>query len=169
MPKQTKSRKRDANFVVLKVDKELALATLADGAALSSALLDLNDDLTIIGTDLTWVIETLTPGEGPIDVGVNIGGYSAAQIVEAVDASPSSRADVIALEHTKRRVRHVGTFAGQLANEVLNNGNKVRTRKLFYKLANDVDLNMWAINRSGGALTTGAIVHASGKVYARWT
>ena len=154
---------------MLKVNAQVALAALAANVAVKTALLNLNDDLKVISTDLTWAIQTLTPGEGPIDMGLASDAYTVTQITEAMDASPSNRADEVALERTRRRVRLAGTLSGQLADSVLNDGNKVRSRKLYWNFAADVDLAVWAINRSGTTLTTGAFLEVSGEIYAVWT
>ena len=163
------ARKRQSNFVTLKVDRFLTLSTLADNIALDGALLDLNDDLVVISADLSWAIRGGTAGEGPIEVGLSSSAYSVTQITEAIDASPSNRADEVALERTRRRVRSVGQFPVTAGEEVLFDGAFKRARKLYWKFASDVDLNIWAVNRSGATLTTGMIVHVTGRVYARWT
>ncbi len=166
-----KPRRRSSNFVVLKVQAALALGTLADDAVITATLLDLNDDLKVIGADLTWSIRDLAAGEGPILVGLSTNAYTVAQIVEAIDASPNNRSDEIALERTRRKVRNVGSFAGALPNgETLNEGRPMRTRKLYWKLSTDRNIVFWAQNKSGVAnLATGAFVEVSGKVYAQWT
>ena len=168
MAPRTKSarRRRDPNFVVLKVNAQVALGTLAANVAVKTALLNPNDVLKVISADLTYSIQTLTPGEGPIDCGLSSDAYSVTQIVEAMDASPSNRADEVALERTRRRVRLAGTFPGETADSTLNDGRKLRMRKMYWSFAADVDLACWAINRSGSTLTTGAFLEVSGEVYA---
>ncbi len=171
MPKarRSRSRKRDPNFVVLKVAASLPLLTLASSAVVKTDLLAISDDVEIISTDLVWTIEGLTPPEGPVHVGLAKSAYTVAQIAEATDASPTSRSDDVQLEHSRRRVRTVGTFSGGVSNESLNDGRVLRTRKLYWKLANADDLVLWAQNRFSAPLTTGADICVQGKIYARWT
>jgi len=166
--KRSGTRGRSKNFVVLKVQANLTLATLASDAAIDAQLLSIDDDLSLISADLLWAIDGLTVNEGPIEVGLNSDSLTPAQIVEALDASPSNRGDRIALERTGRPVRTGGMFAGQVANENLNNGQFVRV-KLRFPLSQNQELNHYAVNRSGATLTTGASVRVSGKIYARWT
>ncbi len=164
------TRGRSSNFVVLKVSASLALSTLGDDVVITGTLLDLNDDLKVIGADLTWALRDLTTGEGPIEVGLSTNAYTVAQIAEAVDASPNNRSDEIALERTRRKVRGVGVFAGVISNgEVLNDGKPVRSRKLYWKMATDRNLVIYAQNRSGSSLTTGGVIDVAGKVFAQWT
>jgi len=172
MPPSRRSRnqrKRDKDFVVLKVAANLALGALANDVVIAGDLLDLNDDLKVISTDLTWGMRDHTPGEGSIGVGLNIDSYTVGEIAEALDASPTDRADAIALERSSRKVRTVGKFAGILAEETLNDGKPIRSRKLYWSLANDRDLQLHAVNRSGATLTTGTVITVEGNVYATWT
>ncbi len=145
------------------------MLTTGDNVALTATLLDLNDDLKVIGTDLTWATRDFTAGEGPIQVGVSNNQYSAAEIVEALDASPAHRADEIALERSARKVRNVGVFMISNADESLADGRVVRTRKLYWPLAGSANMVIWGVNRSGAALTTGGVIEVQGKVYAKWT
>ncbi len=165
-------RRKSPNFVVLKVSASLALGALANDTVITATLLDLNDDLKIIGVDLTWNIGNYTlSNEGPVEVGLSTNAYTVTQILEAVDASPSSRSDEIALERSARRVRHVGVFplAANPAGESLNDGKPVRSRRLYWPLSTDRNVVIWGLNRSGAALTTGAVIDVQGKVYAKWT
>jgi len=161
-------RRSSKNFVVLKIDASLALSTLATDTVLAGDMIDLNDDVKIISSDLVWTLRDLTPGEGPIIVGLNSDAYSVTNILEAVDASPSDRGDLLSLENAGRNVRVVGSFDGQLANNVLNDGKMIRTRKMYWKFAANRDLQMFALNRSGGTLTTGANLRVIGNLYAEW-
>ena len=93
MAKGRSRRKRDPNFVALKVQQGSALGALANDTATVSTLIDFNDDLYLISSDLSYAIHGLTAGEGPIEVGLNSSAMTEANIVEALDASPTSRAD----------------------------------------------------------------------------
>ncbi len=170
MPRKgsSRSRGRSKNFVVLKVNAALQLATLANGIVVDADLLDLADDVNLISADLQASILGLTAGEGPIEVGVNSDALTVTQVLEAITASPTSRGDRIALERTSRPVRSLGTFSGVGTEEVLNNGLPIRI-KLKFALSQNQVLRLFALNLSGATLTTGAVVRLSGKIYATWS
>ena len=161
-------RGRSKNFFVSKVNKDIALSTLANGVVVSDTLLDLVQDAWIISADLSWSIRDLTAGEGPIEVGITSSVLSATEIAECLDASPNSQDDRVPLERTLRPVRDVGSFPGLASEEVLNNGNRFRT-KIKMVITSARDLRIYARNSSGIAnLATGAVVRAHGKVYGNW-
>ncbi len=166
--RKRRRRRRDSNFVVLKADASVALSTLLNGVAIPGVLLDLNDDVQVISADINWILRGLTAGEGPIEAGLCTSPMTASLITEALDASPNSRGDRIALERSGRPVRTAGTFPGVAADEVLNDGRPLRSRKLYWKLAGDLNLSMYAVNRGGATLTTGASLIARATIYARW-
>ena len=60
-------------------------------------LLTISDNAKVISTDFTWSIRDHTAAEGPIDVGLALSSLTIAQVIEALDASPSSRSDTIAI------------------------------------------------------------------------
>jgi len=70
-------------------------------------------------------------------------------------------------EQARRPVRRSGSFTGLSTNERLNDGKAVRTKISMY-LAEGIELDAWAFNGSGSALTTGAVVHIWGTVYGVW-
>jgi len=162
-------RGRSKNFVVIKVDAELALGALVSNVAVVGALWDINDDIKVISARLNWSLKGGTTGQGPIQVGLAKDAYTVAQIIEALDASPNNRADDVQIEFTNRKVRSVGSFPNFVSDEVLNNGVPILTRKLYWKFATDNDLQVFAANRSGGTLTSGGAIRVFGEVYAEWT
>ncbi len=162
------SRRGRSNFVVLKVNTTFTLGALADNTIQEAALIDITGEMTLIGADLTWTLRDLTPGEGPVQVGLNHSIYNAAEIVEALDASPRFRGDMLALEKNSRKVREIGAFSGLAEAEVLNNGLPVRTSKMYWKFEQDTEPEIWAMNRSGSTLTTGSRINVTGVLYARW-
>ncbi len=125
------------------------------------------DPHVVISADLNWSVRDLTPTEGPVEVGLSTNDLSITEIIESLDAVPSGRDDVIALERTKRPVREVGMFSGVAAEEVLNDGKPIRTRMGFRHSATTAT-NIFAVNRSGATLTTGGVVTVTGKLYVRW-
>ncbi len=148
----------------------LALLTTGSNSVVAVALSDTVDDsVYAISMDARLAIRNLTPGEGPIVVGVAHGDYTAAEIEECLEAVASwDRGDKIAQEQAGRKVRTVGVFAGALAEESLNQGMPIRTR-LGFMLEPGTTLDWWAWNKSGAALTTGGVVEANGQVWARRT
>ena len=170
MVKKTSPRRkrRDSAFVVLKVNATLGLSTLANATVLMGSLLDIADDVYLISADLVWSIFDQTPGEGPLNVGIASSNLSVTQVKEAIEASPTSRGDRIALEKSGRPVRQAGIFTGIADSESLNNGNEVRT-KLRFRLDQAQTLNTYVFNQSDSSLTTGTKMTVTGKLYARWT
>jgi len=160
-------RRTKRKWVTWPVTSIISLTTLAAATALEANLLDNVDEAHFYSARGSWSIRDLTPGEGPIQVGFNDGVYSAAEIVEAVDASPTSRSDRINIERAGRAVRNVGAFPGEVSQEVLNDGRMVYTKVLMNMSGSSV-LNIYAINRSAAALTTGAVVRFEGLLTGYW-
>ncbi len=169
MPVKRTGRKRSRkNFVALPVSAQLTLGTLAANTVLTANLIaTLTEDLFVISADLTWALLAHTAGEGPIEVGVAHGDLSVAEILEAVAAAPTGPGDIIQNERSHRPVRQSGAFPGLNTDEVIAQGSKVRTRCKFL-VSDGVAFNAYALNRSGGTLTTGALVRVSGNLYGRW-
>ncbi len=170
---KTQKRTVTANkaFQALPVNASLALSTLATETALTVALSALADDFYVISADLTWTIRDLTGGEDPIHVGLANGDLSVAEIKEAINAAPTSRSDIVAREHARRPIRRIGSFVSGSANlfgNYLNDGKPIRTKVKMY-LAEGVELNAFAFNASGAALTTGAVMRVYGTLYGRWS
>ena len=166
MPPVKKARGKKP-WVRLKVNVGFALLTLADATALLQTIIDNVDDFFWYSSQLSWSLLNLTAGEGPIEVGLCDGVYSVAQIKEAVDASPTGRSDRIALERTKRSVRGVGQFNGLTTEESLNNGLPVYTKTLINMSGSSV-MSAYALNRSNGPLTTGAVINITGVLVGYW-
>ncbi len=159
---------RNRNFVVIPFENTLALSTLATDAVLTDpALASLEEDLFVISVDCQFQIDGLTQSEGPITVGWAHGDLSVAEIAEAINAAPTGPRDIIANERARRPVRKAGRFSGLTAEETLNNGLPIRNVCKFL-VSDGVPFNMWARNRSGSALTTGAQIKYGGVVYGQW-
>ncbi len=170
MPKTAKkrSRRRSANFGVLPFDETLVLSTLADNAITTAALQVLTQDFDVRSIDALCTIDGVTLGDGPLQVGWAQSNLIGAEIVEYLDAAPTSQTDVPAIEHAKRRVRSLGAFRGSAGSETLNDGKPIRSRMFIRVPDGDAVADMWLVNRSGAALQTGAIVHFQGKIYGHW-
>ncbi len=125
------------------------------------------DGTFLISADLVWGLRGITPGEGPIVVGLAHSDYSAAEIEEALEAITSwDEGDKVAQERRRRKVRTVGMFSGETATQVLNDGKPIKT-KLGFAIAEGDTLAVWGWNKSGATLTTGQIITAQGGVNAR--
>ncbi len=155
-------------FQVLKVNVTSALGTLGTATVADVELTALQDaKFKVISADLLLAIRDLTPGEGPIEIGIFNGDLSNTEVGEALDATPVSQSDIIPIERLKRPVRLAGIFSGQLAHETLNDGKRMRI-KLRTILNNGTQLAVFMRNQGGAALTTGAVVNISGQIYGYW-
>lgn len=147
---------------------DMALTTLGTDQLLSGTLTNFGTTkVQCISADCYWSYDGLTAGEGPLRVGFNNSDLTDDQCEEALDAAPTSQADIILMERTKRPVREAGRFAGLSTNEVLNDGVAVRTR-LGFVLDEGAELDFWVRNEGEAALTTGSRMKVSGKLYMRW-
>ncbi len=165
--KYTRKRRRsNKNFVAIPINTQQALGTLADETVLTFPLTTaFGEDLFCISADL--LISTDAMQEGPLGVGAAHGDYTVAEIKEYVDANLTDPDDKIAQERARRQIRRVGLFPSQGNNEVLNDGKPIRV-KLKFSVGDTKTLNVWAMNHSGGALTTGATLTVTGTIYGRW-
>ncbi len=154
-------------FQALPISASMALSTLADNTVLSAAITALADDFWVNSAHLTWTLRDLTPGEGPIHIGMANLDLSVAEIKSAISATVTSRSDIIEREEARRPVRRVGSFDGLSEAQTLNNGNPIKTIVKMY-LAEGIEMGIWALNASAATLTTGAIVEVIGMLYGNW-
>ncbi len=163
-------RGRRRSLVPVKFQFESSLLTLANNTALlATTVATLQQDFDIVTTHLNIAVHGQTPGEGPLEFGIAETQYSVTEIVEALDASPTSQYGV-AQERSSRKVRSAGLVPGLLANETLNDGVPVKC-KMFTKAFGNDSLGMmsfWTVNRSNAALTTGTVVEVTGVHWGRW-
>ncbi len=164
-----RQRRRDRHFVAIPFHVQKALATLADNTVIGAQLLGatFNEDIDIKSIDATWSLDTQTVGEGPIEVGYNHDDLSVTEILEALDVKLLGPGSLIEKERVSRPVRRVGSFAGQVANEVLFNGRTER-RTIKFLVNSGHAMALYAVNRSGGQLTGGAILSVTGMIYGVW-
>ncbi len=175
MPKTRKvgARRRQSNFQAIPVNQSLALVTLANGVAVKQTMVTLTHPARMISADLAWYIHDLAVGEDPILVGVAAGDYTVAEIAEAINAAPTSPSDRIEKEQAQRFVRKVGLINGGGGSADvgvparLKDGQPIRT-KMRWLVGDDQEPVIWAMNRSGAALTTGASLVVIGTLYLRW-
>lgn len=163
-------RRYNANFVVIRFSASLPLLTLASNTVLLTGLFggasaQINDRaVRLVSVDGYWAIRGVTAGEGPIMVGVAHSDYSVAEIQECLTSNALDTGDMISTERSRRLVRDVGQFSNAGTNEVLNDGRPKRT-KVGITTPTGFDYSMWAWNKSGATLTTGAVLEVSGKAY----
>lgn len=171
------AKKRDRNFVVIPVAGSLALGTIGNDIVMSVDLTgSLGEDLFCISADLNWYVRGLTAGQGdPMTVGVAHSDYSDTEIRECVDGTYTSPDELIEKEQTMRKVRksaqmmpldddndHVILHAVPIFE-----GWSMRTR-MGWSIGDGKAASAWIWNRSGGALTTGAVLEFDGNLYGRW-
>ncbi len=148
----------------------LNLATLASNTALTTPTVDsLEQDFHIVSTDLLCSLAEMTINEGPLDFGLAEQGYTAAEIVECLDASPLSQYGP-EMERSKRRVRLYGRFPGDAISQEVNDGESIR-RKMFLRTfgtSNFAAARVFIVNRDSNPLTTGGILKISGTHWGRW-
>lgn len=161
-------KRGNKNFRAIRVSALVSLGTLADNTHVKATLLDNTDqEMYVVSADLMWTVRDHTGAEGPLIVGLSHGDYTVGEIKEWYESSGSATtADMIALEQSRRRCRDAGMFSGALSDENLNDGKPIRTTCKF-SIAEGAKLDFWVRNDSGAALTTGAEVICSGKVYVK--
>ncbi len=118
-------------------------------------------------------INGLTDAEGPILVGMTNTRISAAEVAECINADPQSPLDVPAQERSMREVYPIMVFAlwtttkDPAVNEIRN-----EYRALHYpwkEIPEGTGLDLFAMNRGGGALTTGAAVNFQLTTIGEWS
>ena len=169
MAKHGRANRR--SFQVGQLDAALSLGTLANADLISGDLFSgdvVDDDTYMISTKLSWGIDDLTDGQGPILVGIAHGDYTDAEIEEWIEASNSlGSGNMIEKERSRRKCRRVGMFSGSGPVETLNDGKPIST-KLRFMLSTGQNLKFWAYNKSGSSLsTTVPVVRINGPIFMR--
>ncbi len=154
-------------LVYLPFEGEIALGTSLNDAILMLAAQTLLQDFHIYGVKLICTIDGLTQNEGPIEVGWADSELIGAEILEKLDASPTSQTDIPAVEHARRRVRKLGQFSGN-PSEKLADGVAIWSKMWVPVNDGQALIDVWVVNRSGAQLTTGAVVNFSGYIVGRW-
>ncbi len=146
------------------VFQTLALSTLADATVLTSNLTNASDNsYRLLTSKVTWAIDGIIAGEGPLTVGYAHNDYTVTEIKECLEAEANiDLGDKVAQERANRLVRRVGSFSG-VANEVLNDGKPITTR-LNWLIAETKTATLFVYNQSGAPLSTGARVVVNGSV-----
>ncbi len=163
-----KRSSRGRNFVAIPFQTALTLGTLADLTAfITSTVSGFGEDIYVLSVDALWALHTHTAGEGPISVGLAHGDLTVTEIKENLQAEMTDPDDIIAKERSRRPVRKSGIFSGLNTEEALANGEQIRT-KVKFSVGDGHNLNAWAFNQSGAALTTGTVIQVIGTIYGRW-
>ncbi len=160
---------RRKGFVAIPFDVAITLGTLANETVVKQSIFAaaLTRGLFCISADIAWSLDDFTATEGPIFVGIAHNDLTALEIFEALNAELSDPSNIIQRERARRPVRRSGFFPGLSSREVINDGAIIRT-KMKFSVHDESNLALYALNKSGAALTTGAFVKAIGVLYARW-
>ncbi len=172
-------KRGNRNFVVIGVAGTQALGTLANDTVIKNALTSavLEEDLYVISTDLSVTVTGLTAGEGhPMTTGVSHSDYTVAQVLENLDNEMLGPGNKIEQEQSRRSVRKMGVMhsEGGLSGSATDlvaigrDGSRIIRQKCKFLVSSGKALDIFMWNRSGAALTTGAIMRWSGNIYGRW-
>ncbi len=169
MARKRKRGKNRRGFVAIPFSGSLSLATLVDESVLITSLFGSNfgEDIFVISIDSLWAIRDLTSGETPIEVGFAHGDLQVSELIATLVVELTDPDDIIAREVARRPVRRAGVFGASGTDLVLNDGKHIRTT-MKISIGDGHNVSVWAANRSGATLTTGAIVEFSGTLYGRW-
>lgn len=168
--KKKRNSKNRRNFVAIPYNGTLTLGTLADNVVAIAALLSsvLGEDLYIISVDIYVSFRDTTGGEILLIVGLAHGDLTVTEILENLDAELTDPDDIIAKERARRPVRRFGVFNQVGAPEQgLNDGKKIRV-PIRFSVGDGFNLNVFVVNRTGAALTTGGFLEFSGTIFGRW-
>lgn len=159
-------------YVRLSNDPQITLATLANVTALGQdGQLTLAQDVRISSIDIRAAIDGLTVGQGPLVMVLADEGYSVTEVKEFIEAQPASENDIPSIEHSRRKIRYLGSFSGATANEILTNdrgGQKHKVRLNWPVAAGRTMPQILAYNDSGALLTTGALIRANCIYHCKW-
>ncbi len=162
------TKRRRGGVRPLKVDESAAAGALVAQDAIAIPFTNTVVDKTfLISLKAIWSMRGHTAGDESVLFGVVHGDYSSAEIEEWIEANGSWDAgDLVAREQANRKIRQVGTFAGLLLQETLNDGVAITTPLRFYVNAGDT-LSLWVYNASGSSWTTGTVMNCNGTVWAK--
>ncbi len=168
MAKHTSKGRRPV--ISLKIDHQIGVGALASSAITSTVLgTTVVDKLFLISLRNRIALRDNTAGDGPLYLVVAHSDYTDPEILEWWNSQGSwDQGDKVAQEQARRKCRLVGVFAGELANENLEEGRSVRTTLKFMVEDGDT-LNFAVINEGGTIRTTGGIVEIKGQAFARST
>nr|APC94145.1 hypothetical protein [uncultured marine virus] len=167
------SRRKFRKYLKGNIDEVLTLSTLGAGTLISDTFDNAVAEKTFVTSiDAIWELDAfaITSGDGPIEVGVAHSDYSDSEIQQVIDNTGSwDEGDLVSQEIAKRKVRVIGMFDTALGavggvQTVLNDGKPIHT-KLNWMLQSGDTLRLWAVNKGGSPLATGANVKANGRAH----
>ncbi len=126
------------------------------------------EDIFLISGDFTIGIHGMAAGEQPLQLGVSHSDLTVAEVKEALDATLANPDDIIAREHSRRPVRTLGVIQQTSSSGAVFNDGKPKRQRIKFSVGNGFDLDFFCVNRSGGVLTTGAIIEINCVLYGRW-
>jgi len=162
MARSRKGRRRRTRLIKGTVDVQSTLSTLANNTGILAPSDVVTDRSFVLSCEATYALFAATVGEGPLEIYLAHSDYTLAEIEAFIESATAwSDADEISKEISRRKIRKVGTFSGNFADEVINNGMPVKT-KLGFIISEGQGLNLVIYNNSGGALAGGAAVNWQG-------
>jgi len=170
MPNKAPQRRRRRKLLKGAVQLALTLGTLANATLISADVSDTVDEKAfILSTECVYTLRDGTAGEGPIIFGWAHADYTDAEIEAWIENQGSwSEGNLVSQEISKRKIRMVGQFDNVSGtsggDEKFREGQMVKT-SLKFVLETGVALSLWAYNLSGGALTTGSVLLATGHAW----
>ncbi len=160
-----KNKGRRGPLKVVRTQNAMALATLGSEVVIKSDHNSVDNKQFLLSVTGTYSLRDHTPAEGPIMIGWAHGDYTVAEIAESIQITGDwDSGNQIAQERSHRKIRIVGTFSGLETDETLNDGKAIKT-SLKFNIENLQFISLWAMNRSGAALTTGSDIVFDGKFF----
>ncbi len=145
------------------------LSTLAnDTVVFETSPVTLAQDCSFNTYDVYVSWEGATAGEGPIEIGIAGADLTVTEVEEALEAQPTSQFDFPAIEHQTRPVRSIVVLPFDSEDGISNDGKPIRRKMRMQVPAGKTIPRIWALNRSGGTLTTGSVIAISAKYYGSW-
>ncbi len=162
MAKHKGKGKRRFNLRRVRLNGTVSGGTLAAKTLVSSDLIVASTDTyRLVSAKSFWEVHGLAGGDGPLLCGYARGGYSDAEIEQAIEAANIDRGTLAKQEQANRYVREVGIIG---ESEALNDGKEVKTR-LNWLIPIGEPVKMWIYNLSGAALTTGSATTCFGNCF----
>jgi len=160
------ARKNRGMVIKGNVDETTTLGALASNTLVAIDYDETPDEeVFALSQEATWAITGHTVDEGPIVVGFAHSDYSEAEIEEVIENAGSwDRGDLVAQEVARRKVRIVGTFPGDLTEEVLNEGSPIKS-PIKWGINTGKTLKLFAYSRHSAPLTAGTLLLVNGHIW----
>ncbi len=169
MVKHTPRRRRRRRLIVLKSEDSITLGTLGNNIVVKQVnAFTIQKDFYCVSMDVWADVRALVEGEVPIKLGLASADLTTPEIEEALDANMIDPGDVIAEERTRRPVRTIGRFSGGVSRDIGMNDGKATRTKVRILFREDKGMALWAQNKSGFSLTTGATITFQVNYYGFW-